>query len=371
MMRERVPVLLGVFCVMALSNAVVPVLTRFSPSTFEQSAIFSAYFLGAFLFTVPTGVLSDKAGPVLLIRFGLIISFLSGIVLCIPGNFLTLIGFRFLEGVGSGLFVAAGLSFVNSGPDHEAFAGYFIAVLNLGLVAGLIITGFLVDIFHNPLFGMYIFTTLLCIPLVTSKILRNRGDINDYPLNKTVNKPGIIRAIGMRNFWLFWSVLVLLGVTGGVTAIYPDYSDMESVSLGLIVAGMNIATMCSSLLSAHAHLPPLKTIRVAAIISAFAVLLCMENLLGFILLGFLSGFVIISQLSYLSYSEKEQGTTMGLYNMATYGGMTIIPAISGLISEKINFVTAFIVIALLSLSVVLTIGRCNCSIIPLNEVKKV
>ncbi len=361
MMRERLPVLLGVFCVMALSNAVVPVLTRFSPSTFEQSGIFAAYFLGAFIFTIPAGIMVDKTGPVLFMRLGILISLIAGSILCIPQNFLLMIGFRFLEGIGAGLFTAAGLSFVNSGPDHEIFAGYFIAFLNLGLVLGLGFTGFLVDVFKNPLFGMYVFTAMLCIPLFTSQILKNREGIKHSSSKKYGYQIRKIFAIGIRNFWIFWSVLIILGVTGGVTAIYPEYSGMDSLPLGLIVAGMNVATICSSLLSAHARFPPVKTIRFAALTGAFAVFLCLQSFIGFIILGFLAGFVIISQLSYLSFSEKEQGTTMSLYNMASYAGMALIPAISGFVSEKINFFAAFSIIALLSLSVSITIDRCNCT----------
>ncbi len=140
-MKTRLTIFLGVFAVMALSNAIVPVLPSYADSSSLQGAIYAAYFLGAFISTLPAGILSDRIGRVPLIRLGLIITVISGILLsCISSPF-PVLGIRFLEGIGAGCFVAAAMSFVNSVPEHEKMSGYFMALLNAGLVFGLIAAG--------------------------------------------------------------------------------------------------------------------------------------------------------------------------------------------------------------------------------------
>ncbi|WP_243670441.1 hypothetical protein [Methanoculleus chikugoensis] len=54
-MLQKLPVLLGIFVVMALSNAVVPVLPDFAEGAALQGVVYSAYFLGAFLTVLPGG----------------------------------------------------------------------------------------------------------------------------------------------------------------------------------------------------------------------------------------------------------------------------------------------------------------------------
>jgi len=66
---------------MALSNAVVPVLPTYTANSALQGAIYSAYFLGAFLTTLPGGILSDRYGRIPIIRLGLGIMVLSEILL--------------------------------------------------------------------------------------------------------------------------------------------------------------------------------------------------------------------------------------------------------------------------------------------------
>ena len=61
-MREKVALFFGIFSVMALSNAIVPVLPAFAAGSSWEGAIYSAYFLGAVLSTLPSGILSDRFG---------------------------------------------------------------------------------------------------------------------------------------------------------------------------------------------------------------------------------------------------------------------------------------------------------------------
>ena len=69
---------------------------------------------------------------------------------------------------------------------------------------------------------------------------------------------------------------------------------------------------------------------------------------------------MIAQLAFLAESETRQGVVMGLFNAASYGGMTFLPVLAGFIAEITTFFTAFVLIALLAAGVAFTIGRCRC-----------
>jgi MFS family permease len=135
-MRTQLTLFFGIFAVMALSNAIVPVLPSYAGTSAIQAAIYSAYFLGAFLSTLPAGILSDRYGRVPVIRIGLAITVASGLLLSVLVSPFPVIVTRFIEGVGGGFFVAAAMSYVNALPDHEKMSGYFMALLNAGLVIG-------------------------------------------------------------------------------------------------------------------------------------------------------------------------------------------------------------------------------------------
>ncbi len=78
-MKQAIILFSGIFCVMALSTAIVPVLPAFAGSSSLQGAIYAAYFAGAFFSTLPAGVLSDRFGRVPLIRAGFLITLASGV----------------------------------------------------------------------------------------------------------------------------------------------------------------------------------------------------------------------------------------------------------------------------------------------------
>ena len=61
-MHPRVAIIAGIFPVMALSNAIVPVLAGYAVDSTWQGAIFSAYFFGAFVTTLPGSCRTGTGG---------------------------------------------------------------------------------------------------------------------------------------------------------------------------------------------------------------------------------------------------------------------------------------------------------------------
>ncbi|MEN6610041.1 MAG: MFS transporter [Methanoregulaceae archaeon] len=349
-MHQRAGLCIGIFLVMALSNAIVPVLPGFAERTADQGIIFSAYFLGAFLTTIPAGLLSDRFGKPVIIRIGLLVTIASGLAIAAAGSGTLLVFARLLEGLAAGLVVASGLSWVNSQADHRQLSGYFMASLNFGLVAGLVATGWIADLMKSQYAGIQVFTALLVIPAVMSWGLR------DAARKSGGSSPGIIPAVS-RYRWLWYGTAVLIGVTGVATALYPAYSGNDPGLLGIQIAGMSVATILAALAASRFSLPPVRVIRIAAILMAGGILLCAVTAWSFLLLGALAGIVQIALMALLAENREIQGTIMGLFSAVSYAGMALFPALAGFVAGGYGFPAAFGVTAVFAVSVAVTAGR--------------
>jgi MFS family permease len=276
-MRTYLFLFFGIFAVMALSNAIVPLLPDYAAESAVQGTIYSAYFLGAFATTLLGGILSDRYGRVPLIRSGLIITVASGLLLSVLTAPVPVIAIRLLEGVGAGFFVAAAMSYVNSLPDHERMSGWFMAFLNAGLVGGLVIGGWLAAQTPIPANGILFFAGITIIPAVASFFIR------DLP---AITPPKDHRATLVRMIedyrWLWYSSIILVGTTGVVTSLYPEFSGYSPDAVGVWISLMSIATILAVLVVPRLSLPPVPAIRWSAALMVVAVMVSFYSPLGFI-----------------------------------------------------------------------------------------
>lgn len=365
---------------MALSNAVVPVLPQIAESTTLQGAVYSAYFLGALFLVLPAGLLCDRIGEVPLIRAGLFLTVISGLLmLVVQGSPYLLIFARVIEGTGAGLFVSSALSWVNAQPGHLRMTGIFMALLNGGLVTGLIASGAVDSLSGISSSGIILFTLITMVPLGASLLPgfsvksgvqspgERGGPGSSCPLPGDLPCQPVFHALSdvlRRYFWLWLSALILIGCTGVVSALYPELSDVPPHVAGLQIAAMSVSTAITVLLVSRVRLPPVPTIRVCAVLMAVSILLTFRSPWGFIATGVVAGVIMIAQLAYLSQAGHQQGLLIGLFNTASYGGMTILPFVAGVVAEFVlfpePFLTAFLLTAGLALVVAATIGQCAC-----------
>lgn len=348
-MRERLSICLGIACIMALSNAIVPVLPSYSSGPAIQGMIYSAYFLGAFLMTLPAGLLSDRYGRVPVMRAGLTVTVISGLLLVVFSSPALVIASRILEGIGAGFFVAAAMAYVNSLVDHAKMSGYFMAALNLGLVLGLVTGGVLAAQFHVPAAGILLFSILALISACLSICLIEppRAAVLD-------SRTGLASLLSDYR-WLWYSAVVLVGITGVVAALYPEYSDAPPDVVGIWIAGMSIATIIAVIASSRLSTAPVHTIRTAAVFMAGGVMLSFFSPVGFLVIGALAGVVMIAQMAFLARINGNQGAAMGLLSTTSYLGMSVLPFIAGVVAETTTFFIAFCLTALAALVVALTI----------------
>lgn len=353
-MRTRLSIFFGIFAVMALSNAIVPVLPSYAEGSALQGIIYSAYFLGAFVTTLPAGILSDRYGRVPILRFGLVLTVISGLLLSVLISPFPVIAIRFLEGAGAGFFVAASMSYVNSIVNHERMSGYFMASLNAGLVIGLVFAGWLAAHMPDPATGIIVFAGLSIIPAAASFFVEEPS---------AVTPKGDYRALLflLKDYrWLWYSSVILIGITGVITSLYPRFSGYSPDSVGIWISLMSISTVIAVLVASRLSLTPVFTIRYCALLMVIAVGISFYSPLGFVILGTLAGFVMIAQMSFLAKAKDHQGIAMGLFSTATYLGMTALPVITGVIADSAGFFYAFCVTALFAMTVFLTIERCEC-----------
>lgn len=338
---------------MALSNAIVPVLPAFATGSSWSGAIYSAYFLGAFFSTLPSGILSDRYGRVPLMRIGLLMTVASGISLFQVTDALPAFAARLLEGIGAGLFVAPAMSYINSETSHERMSGYFLAMLNAGLVIGLIGAGLLATGLHAHAAGLVLFTALAVIPLVSSLLTREPGS------SATASGRDIPVSISLlREYrWIWYSSVVLIGITGVVTSLYPKFSGAGADRVSIWIAGMSIATIIAVLIISRFPFDDFLAIRLSAILMAVGVMISFITPAGFLVLGAMAGVVMIAQMAFLARIREHQGIAMGLFSTCSYLGMAVLPFLAGVMADGTGFFVAFCVTALAAVTVVVMVRK--------------
>ena len=358
-----ITILAGAFAVMAMSNAVVPVLNLLAGDSPQiQGIIYSAYFLGAFLTVLPAGMISDRVGRTLPIRAGLILTVVAGTAMILLSNPYMIAAARFAEGIGAGLFVASALAWINEQEEHKKISGYYFACINLGFLSSLVLTGYFSG--YSLMTGVLIFTVLATLALMLSlgTIRRNlAADVKTDAADKP--KFSNIAEIILGFLALFFSVAVLSGTTGVVISIYPGYSGISALAAGILIGLMDIGTITSSLYASRRAGRDIRfEIPVGAIIIAALVLILMfipaGNLIAagvlFIGIGAAYGTVTIAQVDYLSKTKYGQGAVLGIYNLFGYAGMAFMPFAAGILAES-SYPQAFLATALLCLIVCITI----------------
>ena len=349
-MRTEFSLFFGIFVAMALSNAIVPVLPAYAHDPAVQGAIYSAYFLGAFIITLPAGIMSDRYGRITVIRAGLVLTVATGTLLSLLSDPVVVIGLRFAEGLGAGMFVAAALSYVNLMPRHRQMSGYLMAMLNAGLVTGLALSGWLAAVFHTPASGIVLFTGLAVLPGMVIWTVTEKGKAEPEPAAHPIIP--LIRDYR----WLWYSSIVLIGITGVAASLYPAFSGFSPDLVGVFLASMSIATIVAVLIVSCIPWQPVKTIRGSAIVMAAGMVVTYFSPVGFVILGAGAGFVMIAQMAFLAGAEN-QGVIMGLFSTSSYLGMTILPLVAGVVASGAGFSAAFLVAVFAALTVAGTIGR--------------
>ena len=339
---------------MAFSNALVPVLAEIAPDASVQGLLYAAYFFGAFATVFPVGWLSDKTGRTPLLKIGLFGTFASAILLFAVYPNLTLsVVFRALEGIFTGVFAAAAFSYVNSQTDHLKLSGLYIALMNIGMVAGLVISGFLAVL--HPYAGVLFFGILCGIAAVASLFFRDANE------TKGALSPAETISVARYHLWLWVGIFMFTGVTGVVTSTYPELSGLSADLTGILTGLMSVATAVTVFVTSRFVIrDSLAVVRFAAICLALVLPLVIYSPLGIILVGAVYGVINAAVMDYIASTNRPQGVMNGLFLFIQYGGMWFLPVVAGFLAVPAGYLAVFLICGLLCLAAGLLIVRCPC-----------
>jgi MFS family permease len=343
---DRIMLYASVFMIMGLSDAAIPILPELSDSTLlangaASSLIFSSYFIGALLTMIPFGVLADAYGNRLLIIIGLILTLISGAAIIASDNVWVIVIARFVEGMGCGAFFPAAFAMLSNFKQSGQYIGEFNSLLNLGLAAGMGLTGILVSTGIKN--GLILFEGLL-IPtfMISLMVLINNG------YGETVSKKSEVAVVMLRSrkmlihpeysqIWLL--SFILFGSSGVLIALYPDFSlgSLQKGALGAYLASIYLGAMVTSLLAGRLQVQRDILVRAGMVITGAGALAAVFHPIGLTLMGAGSGLGLVGLVTGVAYLKVEKGLAMGIFNTCTYAGLALVPLISGLVLSALGY----------------------------------
>jgi MFS family permease len=362
--KNRLLLYLTVFLIMGLSNAVIPVLPEIAASgegsagVLASGLLFSGYFIGALVMMMPFGLLSDRYDSTRLIVFAILLTLVSGIVLLVSENLFLLVLARLAGGIACGAFFSVAYAMLSEYEERSRYIGEFNFLLNAGLALGVALAGYLAHWYIKG--GIFIFT-LMAIPfLITGIIILKQGNRNYERGQKVRAKepemPGVRTIAGHftnARYSRIWIISFLLfGISGVLTAFYPDYSQdiLSKTALGLSIAAMYVSAMIANIAVGRMSLHYNQMIRAGVAIAATGTLISIAYPLpGFALIGAGSGTGMVGLPLAVANMKIQRGLAMGIFNTCTYAGIGMMPILAGVFLGILGFEAIFAACAIVLL----------------------
>lgn len=346
------------FTIMGLSNAVVPILPELaslsnnSSGGFALSLLFSAYFLGAMGTMLPFGILADRFGNFKFIALGIILTFISGLIILLSENLWILLIARFIEGSACGAFFPSSFAILSKLSNPGRYLGELTFLFNAGLAAGAFLSGVLAETYLK---GAILIFTILTFLLTTSLLFRYKELAGPEILGKTsvLRSPDFFRKpyreikdlLNCGSFGLWLSSFLLNGAIGVLLAYYPDYrlGTITKTHLGILISSLYICAMITSLLGGYFKLNEKTLIRIGLGFSALGALSAIKYpLLGFSSLGGGSGIATVGFALAVARINADRGLVMGLFNTTIYAGLSLSPIVAGFFTDFVSIEKLFI-----------------------------
>lgn len=171
--REWLLIVCAVVFLMATGLGVVtpvlPIYARtYDISTTLVGLLLSVFGIGRILMGIPSGQVADRWGPRSLLVLGPAIMALGSLGVAVSGNYVLLLIFRFVQGVGSGIQMTGGyLAIADLSPKDEVgkMTGLYQSSLVLGISAGPVVGGLLAEEFgfRSPFIAQGVLAALAAI----------------------------------------------------------------------------------------------------------------------------------------------------------------------------------------------------------------
>jgi len=159
----------------AAVNIAIPIIAKdFSMSAVESSWVAMSFLLSSAMFLLPFGKIGDIYGRKKIFLIGNIIFTLSSFLCALSPNSLTLIVFRFFQGIGGSMIMGTGMAIVTSvfpPKERGRMLGLVVSSVYLGLTAAPVIGGILTQTLGwHSIFLISVFAGIFVILGIVLKI---------------------------------------------------------------------------------------------------------------------------------------------------------------------------------------------------------
>ena len=159
----------------AAVNIAIPIIAKdFSMSAVESSWVAMAFLLSSAMFLLPFGKIGDIYGRRKVFLIGNIVFAVSSLLCAFSMNSLSLIIFRFTQGVGGAMIMSTGMAIVTAvfpQEDRGRMLGLVVSAVYLGLTAAPVIGGILTQSFGwHSIFMVSVMASALVIFGIVTKV---------------------------------------------------------------------------------------------------------------------------------------------------------------------------------------------------------
>jgi DHA1 family multidrug resistance protein-like MFS transporter len=364
-----------IFLGMSIISPILPIYAQsFNVNYTLVSLAISMYAVGRFLADVPVGLLTDKVGRRLLMIGGTLILTVCSILNATAPTFSLFLLYRFLEGVGSAMWMTSRttlLADILKPEERGRVMSYFQAFMLLGSSAGPTVGGYVATIYGlRAPFYAYAIVGALSLALTFFLIKEPEGIVKKHSVGSGFSLPFVKKLLTNASFSMacLATFTIFFMRTGIRSTIIPLYASsvlyLDADAIGIVISCATITNLIVTIPVGHAidyyGRKPMIIISLIATAIASSSFPFTTNFIAIcaaaVLLGIGTGGAGTAPLALATdaTSDLPHGVSMGLYRLFGDLGFIIGPILLGFIADNSNLMMPFYVTtAIIILNVVL------------------
>ena len=353
-----------IFVGMSIISPILPIYAEsFNVSYTLVSLAVSMYALGRFIADVPVGLFSDRVGRRRMMIMGTVIIIICSILNATAPNFALFLIYRFLEGVGSSMWMTSRttlLADILKPEERGRVMSYFQAFMLLGSSAGPTVGGFIATGYglREPFYAYAAFGGLSLI-LTYFLIHDPESIIKEHSKETGFSWPLVKRLLSNSSFSMacLATFTIFFMRTGIRSTIIPLFADtvlgLDADAIGIVISCATITNLIVTIPVGHAidYFGRKPIIVLMLTLTAISTLIFPFTYsfytiaLAAVILGIGTGGAGQAPLALATDAtiNEPHGLSMGLYRLFGDVGFVIGPILMGFIADNTNLSTPFYV----------------------------